>query len=291
MSHHHHHHDNDTKNLKLVFWLNLGFAILELVGGLLSNSVAIISDALHDLGDSLAILLAWILAKLALHPRTKNYSYGWKRFSLVGALLNALILIGGSIFILTETIPRVLTPEPVASWLMIAMAIFGLAVNGFAVYKMQAGKSMNEKVISLHLWEDVLGWAVVLIGAIVIYFTGWFVLDSLLAIGVSIYIIINAFKTLKESSEIFLQAIPSDISLSAISITLQQIKNIESVHDFHVWSLDGENHIGSLHVVINPNTKPETIKALIRSCLEKEGIKHVTIELENTEEACRFKNC
>ena len=290
MSDHHHHHA-DTKNLKLVFWLNLGFAIFELIGGLLSNSVAIIADALHDLGDCLSILIAWILAKLSRHPRTHNYSYGWQRFSLVGALLNALILIGGSVFILSETIPRVFTPEPVTSWLMIVMAILGVTINGFAVFKMQSGKSMNEKVISLHLWEDVLGWAAVLIGAVIIYFTGWFMLDSILAIGVSIFILINAFKALKQSAEVFLQAIPNEISLSEISAALKTLDGVESIHDFHVWSLDGEHHVASLHVVVADSHNPKNIKKNIREKLGEAGLEHATIEIENVGEACELKHC
>lgn len=287
----HHHNIDDTKNLKLVFWLNFGFAIFELIGSLLSNSVAILSDALHDLGDSLSILLAWILAKLSKKKRTKNYSFGWQRFSLMGALINAIVLIGGSVFILTETIPRVFAPEPVTSWLMMIMAMFGVAVNGFAVLKMQSGKSMNDKVISIHLLEDVLGWAVVLVGSIIIYFTGWFILDSVLAIGVSVFIFIKAFQSLKESAEIFLQAIPNDISLSDISLKLLAIKGIKSVHDFHVWSLDGTQHVASLHAVTTGNILPVNMKNLIRVQLEKDGISHVTIELETPEESCGLKQC
>jgi len=246
---------------------------------------------LHDLGDCLSILLAWGLAKLARKPRTQNYSYGWQRFSLMGALFNALILIGGSTFILIETIPRVLSPEPVASSLMIIMAVFGVTVNGFAVFKMQSGKSMNEKVISLHLWEDVLGWAVVLVGAIVIYFTGWYILDSLLAIGVSLFILYNAFKALKESAEIFLQCIPEDVSLGDLSETLKQIAEIDSIHDLHVWSLDGEHHVASLHAVILNKAEAENAKKMIRSELEKADIHHVTIEIELKGESCGLKQC
>jgi cobalt-zinc-cadmium efflux system protein len=260
-----HQHQDPHQNLKIVFWLNFGFAILELIGGLLSNSMAILSDALHDLGDSLSILLAWILARISQKKRTENYSYGWQRFSLMGALINALILIVGSLFILNETIPRMLNPEPVTSWLMITMAVFGVLVNGFAVIKMKSGKSMNEKVISLHLWEDVLGWTAVLIGSIIIYFTGWYILDAFLALGVTIFILVTALKSIKESAAIFLQAIPNEIRLKDIAHNLKAIEGVKSIHDFHVWSLDGENHVGSLHVVIEANGSPENIKELIRS--------------------------
>lgn len=288
---HRHHPHTETQDLKMVFWLNFGFTIIELVGGFFSNSVAIMSDALHDLGDCLAILLAWILAKMSGTKRTEKFSYGHQRFSLIGAFANALILIIGSVFILTETIPRLLNPEPVASWMMIGLAALGVGVNGLAVLKLQGGKSLNSRVISLHLWEDVLGWVAVLIGAVIMHFTGWFWLDSLLALGVTFFILFNAGKALWSSVQIFLQSIPNDISLSAVSHRIKALPGVQGVHDFHIWSLDGEHHVASLHVVVSAETESAACKNLIRDTLSREGIGHATIELEKPDENCPLATC
>lgn len=299
MSHHccnHSHTHTASKNLGIAFFLNFGFAILEFVGGIACNSVAILSDAIHDLGDSLAIAFAWILQKISQKKRTECFSYGWKRFSLLGAIINGLILVIGSIFILFETIPRILTPEVTDTKIMIALSILGIAINGVAVLKTKQGKSLNEKMINLHLLEDLLGWGTVLVGSIIIHFTGWYILDSIMALGITVYILFHAAKMLKSSVKIILQAIPENINLQKIrEKILQDIPEIKELHDMHVWSLDGEKNVGSVHIIVDKKTftveKSCTLKQKIREFFAKQGIEHITIELETKGENCGLETC
>ncbi len=203
-THHHHHHGHEghhhhhTGNIKVAFWLNLTFCILEFAGGLFTNSVAILSDALHDLGDSFSLGLAWYFQKISQRKRDKLFSYGYKRFSLLGALINSMILLIGSVFIVREAIPRILHPETSNAQGMIIFALIGIAVNGAAVLRLKKGSSINERVISLHLIEDVLGWVAVLIAAVVMLFVDVPVLDPLLSLLITGYILYNVVKNLKQ---------------------------------------------------------------------------------------------
>ncbi|MFT5954319.1 MAG: cobalt-zinc-cadmium efflux system protein, partial [Cyclobacteriaceae bacterium] len=195
---HNHAHDS-AKNLKAAFFLNLLFACIELAGGLYTNSVAILSDALHDIGDSLGLGVAWYFDKIAKKKRNKTYSFGYKRFTVIGALINTVVLTIGSIFIISEAIPRLLNPVMPDAQGMIILSIGGLAVNGFAAFRLSHGHSMNEKVAYLHLLEDVLGWAATLAVAITLHFHAIPILDPLLSIVISIFILYNVFKNIKAS--------------------------------------------------------------------------------------------
>ena len=179
MAHNHsHQHGGSTKNLKIAFFINIGFTCLEIVGGFFTNSIAIISDALHDLGDSLSLGLAWYLEnKASQKGSTNRFSFGYARFRLLGALVNALVLIVGSIYIIIEAIGRLQNPEPVKSDWMIVLAVIGVAANGYAAWRTKGSTSLNEKVVSWHLLEDVLGWVAVLIVSIILQFKDWYFLD------------------------------------------------------------------------------------------------------------------
>ncbi|MDX9748434.1 MAG: cation diffusion facilitator family transporter [Paludibacter sp.] len=297
MSLHHHHSTPDhpvsgTKNIRFAFFLNLGFTLIEIAGGLLTNSVAILSDALHDFGDSISLGLAWYFQKLSVKGSNEKYSYGYKRFSLIGALANSLILVIGSIFILSETIPRLLNPQPANEVGMFWLAILGILVNGAAVIRLKKGTSLNEKVVSLHLLEDVLGWAAILVGSVLMYFFNLPFIDPLLSIMISIYILSNVAQSIREGMRILLQATPDDIRLQDIRQRLLNHPLIEDVHDLHVWSADGSYHVMTMHVVLKKDTTgiPE-LKTEIRTILKEEKIEHATIEFENSEEACLFENC
>ena len=178
---HNHSHDHSGKNLKVAFFLNLTFTILEFIGGIYVNSIAIISDAVHDLGDSLSLGTSWYLDSKSKKNANSKYSYGYRRFSLLGALINSVVLIAGSVYVIYEAVGRILEPEHSDAQGMVIFAIIGVLVNGYAAYKLSSGKSMNEKVVSWHLMEDVLGWVAVLIVAI-----GIFRIRFLLAFGIKI---------------------------------------------------------------------------------------------------------
>lgn len=289
MWNHHNHNHSSVGNIKLAFFLNLIFTIIEFIGGFLTNSVAIMSDALHDLWDSFSLGLAWFLEGYSHKKRNSTFSYGFKRFSLLGALINALILWIWSLFILSEAIPRIINPEPSNAYGMILLSLFWIWVNGFAVYKTSSGKSMNEKVISLHLLEDVLGWVAVFIVSVIMIFTDLIILDPILSILITLYILWWVLKNLRKTVLLFLQASPEEISVDIIDNTLKEKTGIQWVHDTHVWSLDGEHNVMTTHVVVDADSSISKIKYLkweVRKTLEKMGITHSTIEVDFTDEKC-----
>lgn len=292
---HGHHHQHDTKNISTAFFLNLAFTIIEIIGGLMTNSVAIMSDALHDLGDSLSLGLAWYFQKVAKKGRDKTFSYGYKRFSVLGAMINAIVLVVGSVFILQETIPRLWQPETPNVQGMFWLAILGIVVNGAAVLKLQKGTSLNEKVISLHLLEDVLGWAAVLVGSVLMYFFDLPIIDPLLSIGIAIFILLNVYRSLKTALNIVLQAVPTDIDIKKMKTDfIQKYPKIQSIHDLHTWTMDGEYNILTMHVVLKDNQTISDLSQLkkdLRHDLEHCDIQHATIEFETVGEDCELINC
>lgn len=287
--HDHPHSDHsDVKNLKLAFFLNLGFTIIELIGGLFTNSLAILSDALHDFGDSMSLGLAWYLQIVSKKGKTKKFTYGYRRFSLLGAIINSLVLIVGSIVILYRAIPRLMHPEEAQAEGMMVLAVLGIIVNGLAVMRLRKGKSINEKVVSLHLLEDVLGWVAVLIGAIVIYFTHWYIIDPILSLGIMLYVLYNIYHNIKESVEIILQAAPSSISIDKVEELILTVEGVTGSHEVHLWTLDGEKGILTAHILIHQDYKDKTasIKRKIKQLMLQHGIDHCTLELEMSMEEC-----
>lgn len=293
--HHHHHAHTESSNIALAFWLNFSFAIIEFIGGIFTNSVAIIADAIHDLGDSLAIGFAWIASKVAAKQPTSRYSYGFRRWSLLSALISGLILLLGSAWVLSEAIPRLWQPELPHTGGMFLLALLGIAVNGVAVLRLRRGKTQNEKVLSWHLLEDVLGWVAVLLGAILMHFTGWAWLDPALCIGFSVFILLNVLKSLRQTLALFLQVTPDPALLQQISAQLAELDFIKGIHHMHLWSLDGEQHVLTMHVEIAMPPSPElqiTYKQQIAKVLAPYHLSHTTVEFEMSGEACRdAKQC
>jgi len=293
-SHNHGHSHDSSQNIGVAFFLNLSFTIIELIGGIITNSVAIISDAVHDFGDSVSLALAWYFQKLSKKGSNKLYSYGYKRFSLLGAIINSVVLIVGSVFILSEAIPRIFNPQETSAKGMFILAIIGIAVNGAAVLRTRKGSSINERVVSLHLLEDVLGWFAVLAGSILIYLTGLTIFDPLLSIAISLFVLFNVFRNIKQVLPILLQGTPRELKQEHIVNELNEIENIASIHDLHIWSLDEDYNVLTVHVKLEkPLSMDELadLKRQIRTMLKEEEIQHATIEFETGEEHCDFINC
>jgi cobalt-zinc-cadmium efflux system protein len=291
---HHHHHDHAEGNIRVAFFLNLAFTIIEIVGGILTNSLAILSDALHDLGDSLSLGLSWYFQKISKKGRTKSFSFGYKRFSLLGAIINSIVLVAGSIIILSKAIPQIFHPEEVHVQGMFYLAILGIVVNGAAVLQLRKGSSMNERVVSLHLLEDVLGWVAVLIGSVIMmYFDAPFI-DPLMSVLIAVYILFNVYKNLKKSMVIILQGIPEEVSIESIREKLRSIQAITNVHDCHVWSMDGNYNVLTVHLVLDkdyPLSEQVALKQQVKQILKGESVNHITIEFENQDEHCELVDC
>ncbi|MCW5900044.1 MAG: cation transporter [Flavobacteriales bacterium] len=268
--------------LRTAFFLNLAFTVVEAIGGWLTNSIAVLTDAVHDLGDCLVLGAAWYLQGVATRGRDIRYSYGYARYSMLGGWLASVILIVGAVFMFTVSIPRLFAPVEPHSTGMMAIAVFGLLMNGLAAWRLHGGRTLNERGAYLHLLEDVLGWAAVLVGAIVIHFTGWAVVDPLLAMGISAYILVNAMGTLRKGTAILMQAQPHGVAAASVEAALLAIPGVRALTDAHTWSLDGEYVVASVHLEVATGSLEEShaIKELARHALHELGVHHATIELQ-----------
>lgn len=277
------------KNILIAFLLNFCFSIFELIGGVVTNSFAILSDSFHDLMDSISIGVSYILERISKKKPDNEYTYGYTRYSILGSLITTCILLVGSLLVFINAFKRIFNPITINYNGMIIFAIVGVIVNIFAYFYTKDGSSLNQKSVYLHMLEDVLNWVIVLTGAIVMKFTNFVILDSLLSIGVSIFIFINALNNLKKVVDLFLEKTPSEIKVEHIKEELLKVKGIEDIHHIHIWSLDGINNYATMHVITNKNSIE--IKNQIRKKLKEDNINHVTIELEQSNETCREQTC
>lgn len=308
-SHEGHEHDghNHSKGnaLSFAFWLNLAFSIVEVIGGILTNSTAIIADAFHDLMDAVAIGLAILLEKISGKKRSAKFSYGYKRFSLLSALGLSIFLLVGSVTMIIAGYRSFFSEKEVHSVGMLGLAVLGLAVNGFAFLKIKkggghshhghshGGHNHNSQSIMLHLLEDVLGWAAVLVGAVIIYFTGWNWIDGVLTIGIALYVGFNAVKNLFATVKVMLQSVPENVDIAQLTEELNQVEGVTNIHDIHIWSLDGSYNVGSLHAVTTDlvgKPEPDIMNKIIQ-LMQKYNIQHPTVQIETGNNSCEFKTC
>lgn len=277
------------KNILIAFILNLSFSIFEFLGGIFTGSVAILSDAIHDVGDAMSIGVSYFLEKKSKKQPDETYTYGYARFSVIGGVITTLILLCGSIAVIYNAIVRIVNPVGINYNGMIIFAVVGVIVNFCAAYFTREGDSLNQKAVNLHMLEDVLGWVVVLVGAIIMRFTDISVIDPIMSIIVALFIFINAIKNLKEVLDLFLEKIPNNISIDEIKKHLMHIDGIIDIHHIHIWSMDGHNNYATMHIVADENS--HTIKDKIREELKEHGIGHATLEIENPDDHCHEVHC
>lgn len=277
------------KNILIAFILNLSFAVFEFVGGILTGSVAIVSDAIHDIGDAASIGAAFFLERKSQKQPDETHTYGYGRYSVLGGAITTLILLLGSVLVIYNAARRIIHPTEIHYDGMILFAIVGAVVNFCAAYFTREGDSVNQKAVNLHMLEDVLGWVVVLVGAVVMRFTNLAILDPLMSIGVALFILINAIGNLKVILDLFLEKTPKDIPVEEIQEHISGIDGVIDVHHIHIRSLDGYNHYATMHIVTDADAA--TVKAAVREELEEHGIRHATLELESSTEQCHHKAC
>lgn len=290
---HHHHHTGSEKNIAIAFFLNLGFTIIEIIGGLWTNSTAILADAIHDLGDSLAIGLAWALQTFSKKKPNEQFTYGYRRFSLLAAFINACVLVVGSIWILFESIPRLFNPEMPLAEGMVGLAILGIIVNGAAAWRLSKGESQSEKILNWHLIEDVMGWVAVLIVSLILLVYPIAILDPILSIAFTLFIVVNVIRNLKQTILLFLQSVPDETLVENLTQYLKSLPQIEDLHHLHLWSLDGERHVLTVHLKLaSPLDAAEqlALKNTLHENLHQFDLAHTTIELELPNETCRDHN-
>lgn len=276
------------RNILIAFILNVSFSIFEFIGGMFTNSVAILSDSIHDLGDAISIGISYFMERKSKKQADNKYTYGYIRYSVLGGVITTTILLVGSILVITGAVKRLYNPVEVNYSGMIIFAIIGVVLNFIAAYVTREGDSINQKSVNLHMLEDVLGWVIVLIGAIIMRFTDISILDPIMSILVALFILYNSLKNLKKILDLFLEKTPEDIDIDELKHHLLEIKEVDDIHHIHVWSIDGYNNYATMHMV----TKTKDIvklKKKIREELEEHNICHAILETE--EEACDDKEC
>ena len=290
---HDHGNHGSEKNIKTALFLNISFTIIELVGGLLTNSLAILSDALHDFGDSLVLGLALYAEKKSQKGPDQKRTFGYARLSVFSALASGAVLVGGSLFILSAAIPRLLSPETVNAPGMMVLAVFGIFFNALGALRLRKGEGVNEKVLSWHLFEDVMGWSAVLVGGGLIYLFDMPIIDPILTIGFTLFILWGVLRSMRAVANVLLQGVPAGIDVDTLKNDLKAIEGILDVHDVHVWSLDGKTNVLTAHIVVHPQGIDEAhiLQRRIKDRLHNtHHIEHSTIELE-TETTCTGDDC
>ena len=277
------------KNILIAFLLNMSFSIFEFIGGIFTGSVAILSDSIHDIGDAISIGISYFLERKSKKKADYKYTYGYIRYSILGGIITTVILLIGSTFVIYESVKRIINPVVINYDGMIIFAVIGFIVNFIAAYYTKDGDSLNQKAVNLHMLEDVLGWIVVLIGAIFMKFTNIGYIDSILSILVALFIFVSAFKKIKLVLDIFLEKTPKNIEIDKLKKHILKIDKVCDVHHIHVRSIDGYKNFLTMHVIVE-NYSSE-IKKQIKEKLKDYNISHSTIELELKDEKCSDKEC
>ena len=277
------------RNILIAFILNLSFSVFEFIGGIFTGSVAIISDSVHDLGDAVSIGFSYFLERKSQKQPDKKYTYGYLRFSVLGGIITTFILLFGSVTVIYNAVLRILNPIEINYSGMIIFAIIGAVVNFGAAYFTREGDSINQKAVNLHMLEDMLGWVVVLIGAIVMRFTDFALIDPIMSIAVAVFIFINAVKNIKQVLDLFLEKTPDGIDVNEIIEHIEKIEGVLEVHHIHLRSIDGHNNYATMHIVTNGDH--HKIKEKVRKELEEHEITHATLELESPDEHCHHRKC
>ena len=277
------------RNIFIAFLLNLSFSVFEFFGGIITGSVAIISDAVHDIGDAASIGASYFLERKSKKQPDEIYTYGYTRYSVIGSVITTLILLVGSAAVIYNAIIRIINPTEINYNGMIIFAIVGVVVNLAAAFFTREGDSLNQKAVNLHMLEDVLGWVLVLVGAFVMRFTDFVYLDPIMSICLALFIIINAFKNLIDVVNVFLEKAPKGIDIKELCDGLCRVDGVTDVHHFHLRSFDGQNNSATMHIVTDSDA--HCVKENVRIFLKQKGIEHATIEIETTDEDCDDKNC
>lgn len=277
------------RNILIAFIINLSFSILEFIGGAVTGSVAIASDAVHDLGDAVSIGLSYFMERKSKKQPDSTYTFGYARYSVLGGFITTFILLFGSGAVIYNAVLRLFYPVSIDYSGMMTIAVIGVAANFIAAWFTREDGSINQTAVNLHMLEDVLGWIVVLLGAVIMHFTDIAIIDPIMSICVALFIFINALRNLKAVTELFLEKLPEGIDLDEIKEHILAIEGVEDVHHIHIWSMDGCNNYATMHVVADRDS--HEVKELIRGEMKEHNIGHITVELEGIGEHCHDEVC
>ena len=264
----------------LVFLLNSVFAMIEFISGGIFHSSAVLADAVHDTGDALAIGLSALLESISNREEDSRYTLGYKRFSLLGALVTAVILMTGFMMVFLENISKLFHPQVVNSQGMLWIGVIAIVINVIASLIVEKGKTKNESILSLHFLEDTLGWLAVILMAIILRFTDWYILDPLLSLAISLFILSKAIPRFWSTIKIFLDAVPEGVDIQKIKSDLEQLDHVSSVNQLNLWTMDGLEKNAIIHVCLEHVKHMEVCKESIRTILKDCGFQNVTIEVD-----------
>ena len=264
----------------LAFFLNLSYAIVEFIAGGVFGSSAVLADSVHDLGDAIAIGVSAILETISNREEDSQYTLGYKRFSLLGALVTAVILMTGSVFVILENITKLFHPQPVNDEGILWLGIIAVTINVLASLVVRKGKTKNESILSLHFLEDTLGWIAVILMAIILRFTDWYILDPLLSLVISFFILSKAIPRFWSTLKIFLDAVPEGVDIEQVTSDLEQLEYVASVNQLNLWTMDGLEKNAIVHVCLKHVKHMEVCKKSIRDLLKERGFQNVTIEVD-----------
>ena len=286
-----HNHDAE-KGIKTAFFLNMVFVLVEFFGGLITNSFAVISDAIHDFGDCFAIGCAWFFERRSKKLPDDKYTYGYRRYSLVSAAITSLILVFGSVVVIFGAVERFREPTEIHGLGMMLLAVLGIIINGAAVVKTSKGHGANEKAIKLHLLEDVLGWVAILVGGLFVYFLKWNFVDVIISVVIAVYLLIQSIINLVEVCEILLEKVPEDFSVSDYKNSLSSVEGVSDIHHLHVWTFEGEKIMATIHIRIPDDADMQYYKSVkedVERLSREFGIDHLTVQLDVGE--CKKSHC
>ena len=273
------HHKKAGKNLAFVFFMNLTFNIIVIIGGLATKSMAILSDCIHDVSDTISIGLAWVLEKISQKNPSKNYSYGYERFSILGAVIISVFVIFMGFVILSEAIPRIFSPEGVDSSGMLIVAVVGIIFKSVSVYRLHKGETFNEKAILLHQLGDIFEWiAILILSLVLIFWKGSPNLDPYVSIGIAIWLIFNLGRNLHKSLEVLLQKVPDSFNSEEFYRQIMGLDGVRDIEDYHIWSLDGIDTIMTLKVNVDLKKDTFLIKKEITEISKQYNVVDITIE-------------
>ena len=267
----------------LAFFLNLTYAIVEFIAGGVFGSSAVLADSVHDLGDAIAIGISALLETISNREEDRQYTLGYKRFSLLGAMLTAVILMIGSVLVILENVTKIVHPQPVNEEGILWLGIIAVAINVLASLVVRKGKTKNESILSLHFLEDTLGWLAVILMAIILRFTDWYILDPLLSLVISIFILSKAIPRFWSALKIFLDAVPEGVETSDLEKDLEALPNVNSVNQLSIWSMDGLENNAIIHLCLEDWEQMIATKNQVRQLLEERGIQNITIEVDASE--------
>lgn len=264
----------------LSFFLNLSYAIVEFIAGGVFGSSAVLADSVHDLGDAVAIGVSAVLETISNREEDSRYTLGYKRFSLLGALVTAVILMTGSVFVILENITKLFHPQPVNDEGILWLGIIAVTINVLASLVVRKGKTKNESILSLHFLEDTLGWVAVILMAIILRFTDWYILDPLLSLAISFFILSKAIPRFWSTLKIFLDAVPEGVDIEQVKSDLEQLEYVASVNQLNLWTMDGLEKNAIIHVCLEHVKHMEVCKESIRDLLKTCGFQNITIEVD-----------